>query len=131
MISPWNHDQFWKTKIVSESTFPEDFGTPPKCSIWMIIQWDFQGLVTTKFLLQISVKDEAAVSTMWLYMRIQRSLSLLWWPLFNLWFPDSPSIHLYWFSKHFFVVPLKTAATVITRVCHWTCTAFNTWTILW
>ena len=63
MISPWNHDQFWKTKTVSESTFPEDFGTPLKCSIWMIIQWDIQGLVTTKFSLQISVKDEAVVSS--------------------------------------------------------------------
>ena len=106
MISPWNHDQFWKTKTVSESTFPEDFGTPPRCSIWMIIQWDIQGLVTTKFSLQISVKDEAPVSSIWLHMKIQRPLSLLWWPHYNLILLDSPSFASYWFGKHFSLGPL-------------------------
>ena len=55
--------QFWKTKTVSESTFPEDVGTPPKSSIRMVIQWDIQGILTCKFLLQNSVKDEAALLT--------------------------------------------------------------------
>ena len=116
MISPWNHDQFWKTKTVTESTFPEDFGTPPRCSIWMIIQWDIQGLVTTKFSFQISVKDEAPVSSIWLHMKIQRSLSLLWWPLYNLILPDSPSFASYWFGKHFSLVPLDLDFTVCTEI---------------